>query len=858
MRIAWLVLAVFLAACGAPTRAGDDAQGRLEHGALTLVLDGARASGKPLTAHLRTRDGRVTQAWATTEADNYAHDLDAGGLKIDAGSLKGELVATIGHVAHVCGVDVAASAGSLRGTFAGGLGRSELADVSGTVAGTLGSLPDGAAPTAFDLLLHAALPAPSGAIAQARLTFTMKDGKAIDAAIGSTTNRQPAPHWSGKVEGIDLGFDGAKLSGTVRARVDGGGFIKTGAGLYTMALDAQLAGCAVVGRFRTEFDGRKVGGDRLSGLARPPAESAPDPANCAAVLTLAKAVDGQEPLEVHLAIRKGAIQGATAAAQNLSASGGRAHRVDASGLRLDGKSLKGTLQIAIDAEAWRGGLQRPVAAAVEIDAVLEGDKLAGTFRRQFVVRKTSGAVSGTLASWRDLAGANTFAAGMDFPAWRGPTGNGSCAPSGHRLVDTLAQARLVWQSEQKLPMSWIWSGDATGGIVGGYCTPIVADERVYVFHYEPSGDFIVEPADIRARDRERCRDKYRVDADDVFVCIDARTGRTLWRTAFAGRGINYNRSGGSGPFMTPCVADGKLYGIGSAGRVYCVDARTGATVWESSAGAGADKVEAMRRQCRKDRTMPEMRMDFCSAPCVVDGVVVCNDNEKGLVGLDAATGKKLWGPIPDCTVKSSSPVRWMHEGKPYIIIAAHRALCIEPRTAKVVWEAPGVAHQGTVAVTDQYMVCSGGDKRILDKIEGGAGLCAYRIDLSGAKLAWDLGPKYNNHVTSPVIWNGHVYAFWEPATICVELATGKIVGSSEFPGVRSCSSLLAADGRVLREHLYRQIYWYDADPKNFRQLGPAWLPPGHAENTTSTIVDGRLFMRGRETLWCYDLRSAAP
>jgi outer membrane protein assembly factor BamB len=52
------------------------------------------------------------------------------------------------------------------------------------------------------------------------------------------------------------------------------------------------------------------------------------------------------------------------------------------------------------------------------------------------------------------------------------------------------------------------------------------------------------------RDCERWEGKYRVDADDVMLCLDAATGRTLWRTMFAGKGINFALTR-SGPFMTP-------------------------------------------------------------------------------------------------------------------------------------------------------------------------------------------------------------------------------------------------------------------------------------------------------------------
>jgi outer membrane protein assembly factor BamB len=255
--------------------------------------------------------------------------------------------------------------------------------------------------------------------------------------------------------------------------------------------------------------------------------------------------------------------------------------------------------------------------------------------------------------------------------------------------------------------------------------------------------------------------------------------------------------------------------------------------------------------------MPELKRSYCSAPCIAGGVVACNDNEGGLVGFDAETGRKLWGPLPETTSYTSSPARWVHKGREYFIVAAEKAVCVEPRSGRVLWEAPGAREHGTVALDEDHMICSSGTKRKEDT-EGNCGLSAWRITPQGARMIWDLGPGYNNHVCSPVIWEGHVYAFKGQATLCVELATGKIVGEAYFPGVRTCSSVVVADGRVLRENLYRQLYYYDARPGGFRQLGPVWNPTGHAENTTSTMLDGRLLMRGREALFCYDMRRPPP
>jgi hypothetical protein len=57
-----------------------------------------------------------------------------------------------------------------------------------------------------------------------------------------------------------------------------------------------------------------------------------------------------------------------------------------------------------------------------------------------------------------------------------------------------------------------------------------------------------------------------------------------------------------------------------------------------------------------------------------------------------------------------------------------------------------------------------------------------------------------------------------------------------------------------------------ADPKDFRAMpGPAEWRPTHPHTTayanhpiSTPLVDGRLFVRGSDAIYCYDLRAGTP
>ena len=103
--------------------------------------------------------------------------------------------------------------------------------------------------------------------------------------------------------------------------------------------------------------------------------------------------------------------------------------------------------------------------------------------------------------------------------------------------------------------------------------------------------------------------------------------------------------------------------MGSLGKVWCLDAEEGKTIWESSLGKTH---EAFRQQFdawkadenRYDKTAKYrthgggknklLGTVFMAAPCLSGDVLVCHDSgggEKGtagLVGLDANTGEQRW------------------------------------------------------------------------------------------------------------------------------------------------------------------------------------------------------------------------
>ena len=132
-------------------------------------------------------------------------------------------------------------------------------------------------------------------------------------------------------------------------------------------------------------------------------------------------------------------------------------------------------------------------------------------------------------------------------------------------------------------------------------------------------------------------------------------------------------------YPTPFVADGKIYlaavqgaGLSSNGAVYCLDAATGAFVWNFD-------------------NEQSMKMVFCS-PVVADGRVFIGegfheDHDCKMFCLDAKDGKKLW-EFQTASHTESTPN--VVDGKVYFGAGDDGIYCVNASDGKKIWNYPGV------------------------------------------------------------------------------------------------------------------------------------------------------------------------
>jgi len=114
---------------------------------------------------------------------------------------------------------------------------------------------------------------------------------------------------------------------------------------------------------------------------------------------------------------------------------------------------------------------------------------------------------------------------------------------------------------------------------------------------------------------------------DVFRCLDAASGRELWKLTYpAPQKMDY----GNAPRATPVIHNGLVYLLGAFGHLHCVRLDKGDVIW--------------KRHFVKDfgGTVPDW--GFCSSPLAVDKMLIINPGgpTASIVALDLATGETIW------------------------------------------------------------------------------------------------------------------------------------------------------------------------------------------------------------------------
>jgi outer membrane protein assembly factor BamB len=328
---------------------------------------------------------------------------------------------------------------------------------------------------------------------------------------------------------------------------------------------------------------------------------------------------------------------------------------------------------------------------------------------------------------------------------------------------------------------------------------------------------------------------------EAVVCYDTANGRERWVHSYPAHFTE--AMGGPGPRATPTIAGGRVYALGAAGALVCLDLLTGKAKWS---------VNILENN-------KNLAWGMSGSPLVYDDVVVVNPGAQveakqgqALAAYDRVSGerKPMWGG-GSARAGYSSPMLATLAGKRQVLLFDGEGLAgHDAANGAELWRYPWTTHQG---INVAQPVVLPGD-RVFVSSGYGVGCALLRIANNGM---WSAEPVWQNNrmhcrFTSPVLHEGHLYGLDEGILVCLDAETGDRKWKA---GRYGHGQLLLTNGRLLILGEQGELALVDATPQGYRERTRFYALQGKTWNLPA-LAGGKGYVRNHREMACYDL--AAP
>lgn len=396
----------------------------------------------------------------------------------------------------------------------------------------------------------------------------------------------------------------------------------------------------------------------------------------------------------------------------------------------------------------------------------------------------------------------------DWPQWRGPQRDGISSETG--LSDQWPDAgpRLVWQAND---VGW------------GYSTPSVVGDRLYLISNVRNGDTIGD--------------------ESVRACSTA-DGSLIWETRIGKVGSPDQRPPYPGSRSTPTVDGQVLFALGSDGDLVCLGTSSGDVRWQ--------------KNLRTEFGGEPGEWAYSESPLVDGGRVVCTPGGKdaAIVALNKNSGEVIWrtalAEAEEAAYASIVPVS-VDGQKQYVQFLGKGLVGVDADSGKVLWRydrtAEGSPANIPTPVTQANFVysASGRGGSALVKVAGNTADEVY------------FSSELPNAIGGAVRVGDYLYGTRSQGLVCSEFSTGEIQWSDRSIGA---ASICFADGNLYLHGENGDVALVEATPEEYREKGRFSLPDqpdrGRSKAWTYPVVaNGRLYLRDLNMLWCYDIAASS-
>jgi outer membrane protein assembly factor BamB len=370
----------------------------------------------------------------------------------------------------------------------------------------------------------------------------------------------------------------------------------------------------------------------------------------------------------------------------------------------------------------------------------------------------------------------------DWPAWRGPTGDGLASPN--------QSPPVRWSETENV----LWKAAIPGR---GHGSPTVVGDRVYL-----------ATADLQKQTQS-------------VLALDRQSGKEAWQTIVhqgpPDTGGHRNTSQASS--TVACDGERLFINFLHAGAVHTTALDlNGKKIWQQKI------CDFVRHQ------------GFGSSPLIHGSLVLVTADHRGgglIAALDRLTGQVIWSQSRPKLPNYTSPAVVRAQGREQMLVAGCNLISsFDPRTGKKLWEIDGSTEECVVSmVTDGERVFASGGYPKNHTV-------AVLADGSG-KVAWQNASRI--YVPSPIAKDGHLYGVMDAGfAVCWKSDTGEELWKMRLGGDFFASPVMVGH-RIFASNVAGKTFVFEATPQAFKSVAENQL--GDEAYASPAICGDRIYLR---------------
>jgi hypothetical protein len=408
----------------------------------------------------------------------------------------------------------------------------------------------------------------------------------------------------------------------------------------------------------------------------------------------------------------------------------------------------------------------------------------------------------------------------NWPAWRGPRGDGT-------------------SEESNVPTHWnaatgeniAWKVEVPGE---GHSSPIVWNDSLFL-------------VSCLTESEER-----------VLLCLDRRTGDKRWQQIVIKSPLETKHARNSFASGTPAT-DGKLVYVAfqevDGSTIPAPNVGNARLVTPGKMVVAAYDFQGQRQWLVRPGDFISAH-GFCSCPILYKDLVIINGDHDGdsyIVALDKESGETVWKvPREHKTRSYVTPIIRSIDGRDQMVLSGSKCVVsLDPATGETIWEIDGPTEQFVASMVfdgERFFLAAGFPTYHVMAIRPGG-----RGDVTESHIAWH-ATNAKCYVPSPVVVENYLLVADDRGTgNCYLADSGERLWQARL-GRGFGSSLVAAGG----------LAYFVADDGLTKVVRPgkeaeivAENPIGEVCSSSPAISQGQIFLRGETHLFCIGKASAS-